>query len=676
MQAAQNGNRRLDSWKEIAAHLGRNERTAIRWEKRGLPVHRVPGGQRQAVFAYTQEIDAWLRGQDKNDDNSVGLRESNGDPGLGLSEDLTAAQKVDPGLIVQPRSRSVLLVVIILCLSGLGFVSIFVIRAHTPLAPQPLHFSQVTKDGRAKIRFRTDSTTLYLNEIEGTRAVLVSMPARGGSIRPISTRFANVILEDISKDSQKLLVTSFEGMEIEKPLWIIPAQGGGTPQRVGNILCRSARWSPDNTTIACATGTSIILVNSDGSAPRTLASFPFVPGNPLWSPDGQQLRFVLLDTLRHSTSSWEMPVTNAGNPASPTATKLSISTTGIADWTWIREDKDFAFLDYDSDRKSRLMVIPERENGTSHPPKQIELPVKIETVTGVASGGTNSTLFLMVQNPYRGELLKFDPRRKVLQTFLNGLSAEFLSFSRDGQWMTYINTLDQSLWRSRADGTDALQLTKLPVEVELSSWSPDGSQIAYMARTPGQPWRIYVVDKDGGAPEEASSGNDNQGAPTWSQDGKAISYANVDCVETQNCWVRRIDLATKRAEMLPGSQGMRTARWSPNGKYIAALRPDTYDLMLFDVGSARWTTLADSITGDDLNWSSDSQFIYANNPKSAGPVVERIRIRDGQRVTVMSLASFQMGFGRVGPWVGLTRDNAPILFHDFTTSEVYALDLN
>src|SRR5215472_10611269 len=64
MQPNQNGNRRLDSWKEIAAHLGRNERTAIRWEKRGLPVHRVPGGQRQAVFAYTSEIDAWLISRD------------------------------------------------------------------------------------------------------------------------------------------------------------------------------------------------------------------------------------------------------------------------------------------------------------------------------------------------------------------------------------------------------------------------------------------------------------------------------------------------------------------------------------------------------------------------------------------------------------------------------------
>jgi len=52
---------RLDSWKEIAAYLGRDLRTVRRWEKdKGLPVHRVPGGERQAVFAYRAEIDAWL----------------------------------------------------------------------------------------------------------------------------------------------------------------------------------------------------------------------------------------------------------------------------------------------------------------------------------------------------------------------------------------------------------------------------------------------------------------------------------------------------------------------------------------------------------------------------------------------------------------------------------------
>ena len=52
---------RLDSWKEIAAYLGRDLRTVRRWEEeKGLPVHRVPGGERRAVFAYRAEIDAWL----------------------------------------------------------------------------------------------------------------------------------------------------------------------------------------------------------------------------------------------------------------------------------------------------------------------------------------------------------------------------------------------------------------------------------------------------------------------------------------------------------------------------------------------------------------------------------------------------------------------------------------
>ncbi len=56
--------RRLDSWKEIAAFLGRAERTVKRWEaERGLPVHRVPGGGRSAVFAYSSELADWLKGK-------------------------------------------------------------------------------------------------------------------------------------------------------------------------------------------------------------------------------------------------------------------------------------------------------------------------------------------------------------------------------------------------------------------------------------------------------------------------------------------------------------------------------------------------------------------------------------------------------------------------------------
>jgi Tfp pilus assembly protein PilF len=55
--------RRLDTWKEIGAFFGRDERTVKRWEStRGLPVHRVPGSGRATVYAYTSELEQWLKG--------------------------------------------------------------------------------------------------------------------------------------------------------------------------------------------------------------------------------------------------------------------------------------------------------------------------------------------------------------------------------------------------------------------------------------------------------------------------------------------------------------------------------------------------------------------------------------------------------------------------------------
>jgi len=65
---AREDRKRLDSWKDIARHLGRDLSTVRRWEKeRGLPVHRLPGGIRQPVFALSGEIDAWLGKQESVD---------------------------------------------------------------------------------------------------------------------------------------------------------------------------------------------------------------------------------------------------------------------------------------------------------------------------------------------------------------------------------------------------------------------------------------------------------------------------------------------------------------------------------------------------------------------------------------------------------------------------------
>jgi len=50
------------SWKQIAYHLGCNERTCLRWEKElGLPVHRMTTSSKSRVFAYKDELDGWIR---------------------------------------------------------------------------------------------------------------------------------------------------------------------------------------------------------------------------------------------------------------------------------------------------------------------------------------------------------------------------------------------------------------------------------------------------------------------------------------------------------------------------------------------------------------------------------------------------------------------------------------
>ncbi len=55
----QTSGERLDSWKEIATYLKRDERTVRRWESEGLPVHRHVHKKQASIYAYKTEIDAW-----------------------------------------------------------------------------------------------------------------------------------------------------------------------------------------------------------------------------------------------------------------------------------------------------------------------------------------------------------------------------------------------------------------------------------------------------------------------------------------------------------------------------------------------------------------------------------------------------------------------------------------
>lgn len=632
-------NGRLDSWKEIADYLKRDVRTAIRWEKeRRLPVHRVPGGKRQAVFAHRQEIDAWMAS--RCTDIPVDSTKSN----------IPATST---------RRQTFLIAGIFLLIIVLGG---WFMLPHKIKGLRVVGIRQLTDDGRSKGNLHSDGTTLYFNLMEGSRLVLKSAPVDGSSIHSIETPFSNVWLLDLSKDGKSLLVLSYAGIVIEGPLWTIPSQGG-EPRRVGEAICNSARWSPDNRQIACSHGTTIFLMDADGGNSRVLGAYAAPVRLVGWTPDGQKLRFILENSAANATSQWEISTRPDGGGIQ--ARRLELGENCCVDWHWSPDGKNFIYTEIDATGKSHLRIQP------ADYPHGYELPINIGTLGTAIPGRSPDSLFLMIGNAYRGELMKFNQKSQGLQAYLPGVSAAFVAFSPDGEWITYVSTLDNSLWRSRADGSEAMQLTKPPMEVEVSSWSPDGQEIAFMARTPGSRWRIYLTKKDGGVMREAAEGTDNQGGPSWSPKKDFLVYGNVDCERTQSCWIRKVDLASGKTETIPGSNGFRTARWSPDGKYIAALRFQERELMLLDLSKNQWRVLADSVDGDNVNWSRDSKYIYIDGYGSIKPAIERIRINDGRRETVISLDSLRRAPGVISNWFGLTPEDDPLVLHVLTSSEIY-----
>ena len=80
---ANRSHRRLDSWKEIAAFFGRDERTVRRWEKeRALPVHRVPGSSRGRIFAFTDELSKWMNSYGPSETSDPNQASATTSPGI------------------------------------------------------------------------------------------------------------------------------------------------------------------------------------------------------------------------------------------------------------------------------------------------------------------------------------------------------------------------------------------------------------------------------------------------------------------------------------------------------------------------------------------------------------------------------------------------------------------
>jgi Tol biopolymer transport system component len=274
----------------------------------------------------------------------------------------------------------------------------------------------------------------------------------------------------------------------------------------------------------------------------------------------------------------------------------------------------------------------------------------------------------------RGELVRYDSKSHEWVPYLSGISAEFVDFSKDGQWVAYVAFPEETLWRSRVDGSERLQLTFPPMQALSPFWSPDGKRIVFLDTAPGTPWRMYLVSAEGGTPEPVLNEQHNELEPTWSPDGNSLVFSDAPWFETGAPGISAVyvvDLRTHKSVKLTGSEGLFASRWSPDGRYIIADRVDLQAMMIFDVRTQRWTELAKSVFYH--NWSRDGQYVYFLRGGRESSLW-RVRVSDHRLEEVVGLKDFRPTGWTGGVWIGLAADDSPLMLRDTGTQEIYALD--
>jgi eukaryotic-like serine/threonine-protein kinase len=517
----------------------------------------------------------------------------------------------------------------------------------------------------------TDGPRLYFSEMaQGTKLVQVSVT--GGDTAPIYTRLASPVLGDLSWQRSEMLVVD-AGFVIDSPIWIVPLPGGSA-HRVGEILGHDATWSPDGQHITYSKTSDIYIAEQDGSGSRKLLTTDGIPWLLRWSPDGKILRFTMQDPTNNTSSLWE--VSADGTNPHPF---LHVWNNPPAECcgSWTPDGRHFVFQAWRNGR-SDLWVIRERkhvlEMNRSEPVKLTN--GELNALAPVSSRDGKKIFF--IGELRRGELMRYDSRAREFVSYLSGISADLVSFSRDGQWVSYVTYPEGSLWRSKIDGNERLQLSFLPMRAGLSRWSPDDKQIVFTAAQPGRPWRIYVIPAAGGTAEELDTGKGNAVDPDWSPDGKSLLLGTRAAIMTGDPAGARLymfNTVSRQVSAFPDSDGKINPRWSPDGRYIAALTSDYSKVLLFDVVSTKkWSILATHVSYN-LVWSRNGEYLYGDGAPTWNTPWFRVRISDHRLEEMGTFKGVRRAWGIWGPWMGLAPGDSPLFLRDVGSQEIYGLDL-
>jgi Tol biopolymer transport system component/DNA-binding winged helix-turn-helix (wHTH) protein len=587
-------------------------------------------------------------------------------PGRGyrfIADTDTGSSNVPPAEFqrAKPRWKHRILFVGVALLSALGSGALAYWGMRSPAAPRVSNYVQLTHDGLPKVLIGTDSSRLYLRLESAVSVGIGAIALTGGEPTRIPSPFAGTYPLNLSPDGSQLLVLKSKIGPGNRSLYSLALLGGAT-RRLGDALGWDGAWSSDGKLLAYTNDNNLFIARADGTESRklvTMKGYSQIDG-PVWSPDGSHLRFNVWENW--DSSLWE--VAEDGSELHRLLLPGGSNPSDECCGRWTADGKYFIFQS-----NGQIWTLPQNRHFLQRNPSPIQLTWSPLALSSPLPSRDGKKLFV-VGEADRGELVRYDSNSGQFVPFLGGISADFLTFSKDGQWVAYVSYPEGTLWRSKADGSEPLQLTFVHGSAIMPRWSPDGKTIIFCDQpNAGKPYRIYEVSPEGGTPRELLPADQGfQLSPDWSPDEKKIVFGGR--YDDPQSVIRIVDLANGQVSTVAGSQGFYDPRWSPNGRYIVACAFGPHRLVLFDFETQKWTDLLQGSGYSLPSWSKDGVYVYdvLGFPMSA---VVRIRISDNKSEQVVDLRNFTIA-GVV--WLALALDDSPVLLRDTGIQDVYALD--
>jgi serine/threonine protein kinase len=514
--------------------------------------------------------------------------------------------------------------------------------------------TQLTEDSQLKTHLFTDGSRIYFNEGPQRATTIAQVSVTGGSVAPLETKLPNPILFGATRDGSTLLVDSASVINSPGDLFLLP-QPAGEPRRLRLSWSGALDLFPDGR-IVFTNGNDVFIAAKDGSGTRKLVSFPGRVSDVEASPDGVR---VLILTALEADGTFDILEVKADG------TGLRHIRKGARGDCCFRWSEDANHILYISRHGSRgdIWALATKGGPFRPPGKPMRLTTGPLSYSEAISGHDPNQIFA-VANKDRAELVRYDVNKREFATVFPGESASDLTYSADGAWVAYASYPEHSLWRSRSDGTDRMQLTYPPMGAREPRISPDGTKVAFSSYDHD----TFIMDMSGGEPRKIVEHAD---FPVWSPDGRSLVLEKYH-PDRKSFDYEIFEVLSGARTPIPFSTDKIGTVWIGNNTLLASTK-DFTKLVAFDRKTGKWS---DFLSGSFTNWDAthDGKYVVVVTAGS-DPVLQRLRVADHHLETLTALKGFTRLPNLTWTQVRVAADGSPIITRAADNSQIYALSV-